>query len=292
MPPSNLEDIDRDEAPFDRFTSVDRLGADRRGRASAEHARHQLYVGRDRKTRVNLLVKLATRPGKVYEHDLTNELDTLSTINRELPDSRYFPSVYDHGHCRDGRVYLVTTFFDELPLATSIGTEWVPARLVAHLRTALEVTKAVVELHRLRIYHVDLNPMNILHRAEKGRSIVRIVDFESSYEAARHASGVFYSPPTTTGYSAPEVAQHPPDARADVFSLGAVLYTMLAGYHWEASAEPHTRIEADRDLDPELRDVLSRAVAPDPGQRHASAADFARALGVYLERIWPGRAFS
>jgi serine/threonine protein kinase len=286
----NHDDIDRATPPFDRFTSIQRLGHDRRGHASAEHARHQLYVGRDRQTRVNLLVKEATRPGKVYQHDLTNEIATLSTINRELPDSRYFPFIYDHGERADGRVYLVSTFFDERPLATVLGTDWVADRLVGHLRTALEITRAVVELHGLGIFHVDLNPMNILHRVEKGRPIVRIVDFESSYEVARHSSGFFYSPPTTTGYSAPEVSQQTPDARADVFSLGAVLYTMLAGHHWAEVGEPHTRVEGDVHLDAELRAILSSAVAPRRDERHSSVAGFAAALAAYLERIWPGRS--
>jgi len=289
MPTSNPDDINRAAAPFDRFTSVQRLGPDRRGHASAEHARHQLYVGRDRQTRLNLLVKLASRPGKVYQDDLRNEIATLSTINRELPDSRYFPIIDDHGHLKDGRVYLVSTFFDELPLAASIANEWMPDRLVADLRVGLEIVKALVELHGLQIFHVDLNPMNILYRVEKGRPIVRIVDFESSFDVARHSSGVFYSPPTTTGYSAPEISQQSPDPRADVFSVGAVLYTMLAGYRWAESGEPHRRIESDRHLDPELRDILLRAVAPGPEERFKAASDFGTALAAYLERIWPGR---
>jgi hypothetical protein len=41
-----------------------------------------------------------------------------------------------------------------------------PAKMVAHIRTALEVAKALTEIHRLNIFHVDLNPMNILHRVE------------------------------------------------------------------------------------------------------------------------------
>jgi serine/threonine protein kinase len=289
MPSSHLPDIDRAAAPFDRFTNVHRLGPDRRGYAAAAHARHQLYVGYDRLTHRNMLVKLATRPGKVYQDDLMNEIATLSAINRELPDSPYFPVTYDHGHLKDGRVYLVSTFFDEFPLATSIGSEWVADRLVAHLRTALEVTKAVVELHDVQIFHVDLNPMNILYRAEKSRPIVRIVDFESSYEVARYSNGVFYSPPTTTGYSAPEVSRQPPDARADVFSIGAVLYTMLAGYTWATAGEPRTRIEIDLNLDPELREILLKSVEERPEERYASARDLATALAAYLERIWPGR---
>jgi serine/threonine-protein kinase len=250
-----------------------------------------LYVGRDRQTRLNLLVKLATRPGKVYQDDLENEIATLPTVNRELSDSRYFPILHDYGHTPDGRVYLVSTFFDERPLAASLGTEWEPHRLVAHLRTILEAVKAVVELHGVQIFHVDLNPMNILYRTERSRPIIRIVDFESSYEVSRHTSGVFYSPPTTTGYSAPEVSQQPPDARSDVFSLGAVLHTMLEGYKWPATGGPRTRVESDPNLDAELRDILLGAVAPSPDGRYASAAEFAGRLAGYLERIWPGRTW-
>jgi serine/threonine-protein kinase len=183
----------------------------------------------------------------------------------------------------------VTTFFDELPLATAIGTEWAGDRLVSHLRTALECSNALEELHRLQIFHVDLNPMNILHRVERGRPVIRIVDFESSYEVARHGTGVFYDPPTTAGYSAPEVSIEPPDGRADVFSLGAVLYTMLAGYRWTESAEPRARVAADANLDRELREILLTAVAPDRQGRYRSMAEFRVALAAYLESIWPGR---
>ena len=152
------------------------------------------------------------------------------TINGSLPESQYFPVVREHGKLRDGRVYIIASFFHEFPLATAIGQEPIPGRTVAYIRTAMEIARALGELHRLKIYHVDLNPMNILLRLAHGRPIIRIIDFESSYEWARHSAGVFYNPPNTPGYSAPEIFRQPPDARSDVFSLGAVLYTMLAGY--------------------------------------------------------------
>src|SRR5688572_17904743 len=99
-------------------------------------------------------------------------------------------------------MYLITSLFDELPLAMGIEGRN-PGKLVTHLRTAIEVARALAELHGLQIVHVDLNPMNILHRAERNHPVVRIVDFESSYARARHAAGVFYSPPTTPRFSAP-----------------------------------------------------------------------------------------
>ena len=87
----------------------------------------------------------------------------------------------------------------------------------------MEVANALEPVHALKIYHVELNPMNVLLRLGHDRPVVRIIDFESSYEWERHSAGHFYDPPTTPGYSAPEIARQPPDPRSDVFSLGAVL---------------------------------------------------------------------
>jgi serine/threonine protein kinase len=277
--------------PFDQLTNIQRLSKERRGQGSVEYARHQLYVGHDRQTSAGVLIKLTSKPGLVYQNNLLNEIASLSTINRELPESPYFPVVKGHGHLPDGRVYLITSLFEEFPVATTIGTEPMPSRMVAHIRTTIEVAKALAELHRLNIFHVDLNPMNILHRVEKGGPVIRIVDFESSYELARHATGVFYNPPTTPGYSAPEVTQQPPDGRSDVFSLGAVLYTMLAGYGRTWGTEIDASLASDPDLDPDLKAILVKAVDVDPARRYLSIQEFHAVLAVYLERIWPGRSW-
>ena len=130
--------------------------------------------------------------------------------------------------------------------------------------------------------------MNILSRATTDRPVIRIVDFESSFERARHLDGEFYSPPTTPGYSAPEVSHQAPDARSDLFSLGAVLYTLLAGYRWTDHLDVRARVAADHVLDTELKEVLLAAVDPVPDKRYASVQLFQTALGTYLERIWPG----
>ena len=274
---------------FSRFRHIQRLGADRTGHASVEHVRHQLYVARDPQSRANVLIKVTTKPGLVNQHNLANEIATLTTINRELPNVRTFPVLWDHGTLRDGRVFLIMSLFDEWPLATTIGPERRPERLVTHLRTTLEVAEALADLHRLRIFHVDLNPMNVLFRSQSGGPVIRIVDFESSYEVARHANGVFYNPPTTSGFSAPELPQQAPDARADVYSLGAVLYTMLAGYAWSWEEQLWTRIERDAEVDEELKVILLEAVQPDPAARYGAMTDLRAALAGYLEAIWPGR---
>jgi serine/threonine protein kinase len=284
-------DIDCKSPPFDRLAGIHRLETARGGHASGEHARHQLYVARDRRSRANVLIKVTSKTGVVYEQDLTNEIASLSTINRELPDSRYFPVLGDHGRLPDGRVYLSTSCFDEWPLAKSIGVERLPSRHVGHLRTTIEVANALVQLHGLKIWHVDLNPMNILFRWERSKPVIRLVDFESSYEVARHSTGVFYNPPTTSGYTAPELSRQAPDARSDLFSLAAVLYTMIAGLEWTWAADVGRCVEADPDLAPELKEILLTAVDADPGRRYSSSSELRTVLATYLERIWPGRSW-
>jgi serine/threonine protein kinase len=291
MPSRDQTDIDFSSPPFDHFKNIERLGNDRSGRSTTEHARHHLFVGRDRRSAANLLIKLTSKPGLIYQNNLGNEIATLSTINRELPGSRCFPAMQEHGRLPDGRVYLIMSLFDELPLATAIGAERAPERLVTYLRTTIAVAEALIELHRLNIFHVDLNPMNILSKTEKGRPVIRIVDFESSYELARHSTGTFYSPPTTQGYSAPEVSHQAPDARSDLFSLGSVLYTMLAGYGWTWEGEVGACLKADREIEPDLKGILLAAVDPDPDRRYPSVQDFHARLAAYLERIWPGRSW-
>lgn len=272
-----------------RLSGLRRLDSERSGHASEEHVRHQLYIGRDSETRADALLKVTTKPGVVYEQNLANEIAVLSTINRELPESRSFPLLLDHGRLPDGRMFLIMSLFPEWPLATTIGPERRPDRLVGHLRTTLAVAEVLAQLHGIGIFHVDLNPMNILYRTEHGRPIIRIVDFESAYQVSRHGKGEFYSPPTTSGFSAPELRDRVPDARADVYSLGAVLYTLIAGYDWSVGSTLDDAVAADGELDEDLRAILLRCAAPRPEDRYQSIDAMAAAVESYLESIWPGR---
>ncbi len=282
-------DFDPNAPPFDQFKGIQLLAKDRRGHVSVETARHHLYVGSDRQTNESVLIKVTARPGLIYQSNLENEIASLLKINGSLADSPYFPVLREHGKLRDGRVYIVASFFHEFPLATAIGKEPIPGRTVTYIRTAMEIARALGELHGLRIYHADLNPMNVLLRLERGRPIIRIVDFESSYQWDRHSTGAFYDPPNTPGYSAPEISHRAPDARADTYSLGAVLYTMLAGYKWTWEGDVATCASRDPDIDAELKEILLKAVDPDPDKRYPSIDDFHATLAAHLETIWPGR---
>ena len=180
--------------------------------------------------------------------------------------------------------------FQEFPLSTAIGAERIPARIVSYLRTAIEIANALERAPPPgEIFHVDLDPMNILLRVEKGRPVIRIVDFESSYEWARHSTGrVLRSSYDARVFSA---RGHPPPAgcargsvltgRRPVHDAGRV------SVEWEAAIG--TCVAADRGIDQELKGILLHAVDPIPDSRYPSVHEFQKNLAGYLERIWPGR---
>jgi len=284
-----MGDFDFKAPPFDQVRGLQPLATDRRGHVSVETARHHLFVGTDKRTHTSVLIKVTSKPGLTYQDNLKNEIASLLTINESLPESQYFPLLADHGQLRDGRVFIVASFFPELPLATAIGKERIPVRTVTYIRTAMEIARALGQIHTLKIYHVDVNPMNVLLRLEHGQPIIRLIDFESSYQWSRHSTGTFYNPPNTPGYSAPEIPSRAPDGRSDVFSLGAVLYTMLAGYQWTWEGDVGTCAQRDRDLDPDLKRIVLESVDSDPDKRYRSMKEFYDTLCAYLESIWPGR---
>lgn len=76
-----------------------------------------------------------------------------------------------------------------------------------------------------------------------------------------------------------------------MFSLGAVLYTLITGYGWTWDTALSS-IEADVEIDTDLRTILLGAVAHDADRRFQSIEEMSAALSAYLESIWPGRSWA
>lgn len=146
-----------------------------------------------------------------------------------------------------------------------------------------QVAAAMVEAHAAGLIHGDLKPGNLM--LEPAGS-VRILDFG----LARHIdplatqSGALEDPQGTIAYMAPErLAGRAPGAASDIYSLGVVLYELIAGerpfasLHGMALASAHLQSSSDRwqfpaGIERELLQLILAMTARDPAQRVPSMA--------------------
>ena len=146
------------------------------------------------------------------------------------------------------------------------------------LQIAREVLDALAYAHERGIVHRDIKPENILFEA--GHAV--LCDFGIAQALTTAAADgqtsvdVFVGTPP---YMSPEQgsANTTVDGRADIFSLGCVLYEMLAGKPPARAASKGLRVIRPR-VPADLQRVIMRCLQPDPSARYASAAEVLHAL--------------
>jgi hypothetical protein len=192
-------------------------------------------------------------------------------------DSKRVVQVYDIGELPDGRPYFVMEYADAGTLADLSANGPLPVPQALRL-TAL-AARGAAALHEAGIVHRDIKPSNVLLRTSSdGSRRVLLADLGLAKSLAQ-ASGLTLAT-GSAGYQPPEQAEPGMgiDARADVYSLGAVGYELLTG---TVPAAPGKVVRPDRlraDLDEEVGRVLMRALEPDRERRWPSAQAFAEQL--------------
>lgn len=195
----------------------------------------------------------------------------------------------------DGELlYLVMPFIDGPNLRDLLKAG--PLDLAWTVRVVRDVAGALDFAHANGIVHRDVKPGNIL--VERGTDRVLLCDFgiaapSSAYserltEVGRRVGTPGYLAPELIPSGQPDIA--PVDARADVYSLGVVLYQCLTGRaphlqsdtgallwaHGHEEPPPVTLLRPD--LPAALDTVLARALAKDPADRYASCQELADEL--------------
>jgi tRNA A-37 threonylcarbamoyl transferase component Bud32 len=203
-----------------------------------------------------------------------------------------------HDADRDGNLhFLVMEYIDGLTLnrlVKEVGP-LPPAQAADYVRQA---ALGLQHAHEHGLVHRDIKPSNVLVDRE---GTVKVLDLglarffhdEADDLSRRHEQ----SPLGTTDYMAPEQAldSHTADGRADIYSLGATLYFLLAGhglFHggsleekilWLQTRRPRPIREFRPDVPAGLAAVLERMIAKEPGQRFQTPAEVAAALAPWAQ---------
>ncbi len=207
--------------------------------------------------------------------------------------------VYDLEPLDDGRRFFAMELLVGLDLADTLAFDrtLAPSRAV---RVASGIAAGLGAAHAAGVVHRDVKPENVfLVHAPDGRELVKVLDFGFAWirgDRSADSERRITSRMTVVGtpeYMAPEQAQgaeaHP---AADVYSLGIVLYEMLAGrvpfvgdsypaiahQHVGQAPEPMRRHNPGLSISRELEAVVTRAIAKAPDARHASMGELERAL--------------
>ena len=198
-------------------------------------------------------------------------------------------TVYDIGHHR-GAPYLVTECLEGESLRARLSGGALPVDVA--LDIALQAARGLGAAHQHGLVHRDLKPENIFIALD-GR--VRILDFglatlQAPAETVRPLVG------GTAGYMAPEqVRGDAVDRRADIFSLGAVLYEMLIGqrpFKGESTLGTLQAVltgpapdlsDVDPSLPPALSRIVGRCLAKSPDDRFATIDEVVAAFDSVIQ---------
>jgi|HubBroStandDraft_1064217.scaffolds.fasta_scaffold85519_2 serine/threonine protein kinase len=203
---------------------------------------------------------------------------------------------------RKSRMYIAMEYVDGLSLR-AIMRDQRPTPVDKALGFARQICEALIYMHGEGVVHRDLKPENMLITND---GVLKIMDFGIALdESARRLTWSGLSSTIgTPDYMAPEqVSGRRGDARTDIYSLGTILYEMLTGelpyqgsnvynvMKAKTAEDPQPPSRYVPDLDPHLEDIILHAIARNPRDRYATAAEMLEDLRD-PSRVQPGNRAS
>jgi serine/threonine-protein kinase len=245
---------------------------------------------------------------KVLLVDIANGEEIVERFVREAQAaarvrSDHVVRVMDAGSLDSGLPFLVMEYLEGCDLDDVLASEGAlePTQVCDYM---LQVLAALAQAHAAGIVHRDLKPANVFRRTpDGGPDLVKILDFGISKQESNRAGWKQLTGQTCLGtpaYMSPEQLRSSKnvDARADLWSLGVMMYELLTKelpFDGETPSEifaailektPTPLASLRRDIPDALSAIIMRALCKDPDERFEDAGELAQALAPLGSGKW------
>jgi serine/threonine protein kinase/formylglycine-generating enzyme required for sulfatase activity/dienelactone hydrolase len=250
-----------------------------------------VYLARD--TRLERMVALKVLPLDVIrdeEQKLRFLREAKASAALEHPN---IGAIHEIAETADGQMFIVMGYYEGDSLKQRIQQG--PLAVNEALDIASQIAAGLSHAHGRDVVHRDVKPGNILVTRE---GVVKLIDFGLAKLGGLSKITRTDRIMGTVAYLSPEQARgEGVDERTDVWSLGAVLYEMLAAQvpfhaeHPEATihsiltGEPKPLSQLRADVPVEIDRIISKALQKDPKSRYSSAAELLKDLAEYQSGV-------
>lgn len=290
---SDKEVLDRLLLPGREFGPYRILGFVASGGMGEIYAAERLAADGTRRRPVALKV---ISPEHAHDWRIVERFKREASISKSIRSSNVI-RVYEYGETDDDKAFLSMELLSGEELFERLcRVRTLPLDELADV--VLQVLRGLSDIHRSGFIHRDMKPENVfLARQKDGSEIAKILDFgiakrrEERSDPLLSVAGQIYGTPE---YLAPEQAVNPDvDPRADIYSIGVMLYEAASGslpFKGDTSysviaAHQNEQVPAlPSSVDPEFAEIVYTALAKNPADRFQTADEMAQVLGRWRDQ--------